>query len=64
MKTQNKETPAPNWRFGATAAVAPQKRQCKFETLYPAGSLVEAAATPSRWDVRRHPGSKTAKQVE
>ena len=40
-------------RFGVMAAVAPQKRQCKFETLYPAGSLVEAAPTPSRWDVSR-----------
>ena len=40
-----------NGRFGVMATVAPQKRQCKFETLYPAGSLVEAATTPSRWDV-------------
>ena len=43
--------PAHNWRFGATAAVAPLKRQCEIERLYPAGSLVEAATTPSRWDV-------------
>ena len=43
--------PAANGRFGVMAAVAPQKRQCKFETLYPAGSVVEAATTPSRWDV-------------
>jgi len=43
--------PAGNGRFGVMAAVAPQTRQCKFETLYPAGSLVEAATTPSRWDV-------------
>jgi len=42
---------AANGRFGAMAAVAPQKRQCKFETLDPAASLVEAATTPSRWDV-------------
>ena len=40
--------PAPNGRFGVMAAVAPQTRQCKFERLYPAGSLVEAATTPSR----------------
>ena len=33
------------------AAVVPQKRQCKFEREYPAGSSVEAATTPSRWDV-------------
>jgi len=40
-----------NWRFGVMAAVAPQKRPYKFERLYPAGSSVEAATTPSRWDV-------------
>ena len=42
-----------NGRFGVMAAVTPQKRQCKFESLYPAGSVVEAATTPSRWDVVR-----------
>jgi len=42
--------PAHNGRFGVMAAVTPQKRQCKFESLYPAGSLVGAATTPSRWD--------------
>ena len=41
----------PNGRFGVMAAVAPQKRQCEFGSLYPAGSVVEAATTPSRWDV-------------
>ncbi|MCL2133181.1 MAG: hypothetical protein FWH39_02405 [Bacteroidales bacterium] len=40
-----------NLRFGVMAAVTPQKRQCKFESLYPAGSLVGAATTPSRWDI-------------
>ena len=40
-----------NGRFGIMAAVAPQKRQCKFETLYSAGSVVGAATTPSHWDV-------------
>ena len=34
--------------FGVIAAVAPQKRQFKFETLYPAGSLVGDTTTPSR----------------
>ena len=48
--------PACNGRFGVMAAVAPQKGQCKFETLYPAGSLVGAATTPSRWDVARKRG--------
>jgi len=43
--------PAHNWRFGATAAVTPRKRQYEFETLYPAGSSAGAATTPNRWDV-------------
>ena len=32
-----------NWRFGAIAVVAPQKRQYKFETLYPVSTVVIAA---------------------
>jgi len=40
-----------NGRFGVMAAVTPQKRQCKFASLYPAGSVVEAYTTPSRLDV-------------
>jgi len=48
------EKTASNVRFGVMAAVAPQKRQCKFGSLYPAGSLVGAATTPSRWDVVCH----------
>jgi hypothetical protein len=42
---------AANERFGVMAAGSPQKRQCEFENLYPAGSLVEAATTPSRHHV-------------
>ena len=34
------KTPAANERFYEIAAVTPQKRQCRFERLYPAGSLV------------------------
>ena len=49
--------PAYNGRFGVMAAVPPRKRQCKFETLYPAGSFVGAATTPSRWDVVRQRGT-------
>ena len=33
------------------AAVAPQKVQCELGSYYPAGSVVEAATAPSRWDV-------------
>jgi len=48
------EATAGNGRFGVMAAVAPQKRQCKFGSLYPAGSLVVVATAPSRWDVARY----------
>ena len=48
---KERENTAYNGRFGVMAAVIPQKQQCKFESLYPAGSSVEAATTPSRWDV-------------
>ena len=44
--------PAYNGRFGAMAAVTPQKMQYEFGSYYPAGSSVEAATAPSRWDVR------------
>jgi len=42
---------ASNRRFGKIAAVLPQKRQCEFGSYYPAGALVEAAASPSRQHV-------------
>ena len=42
---------AANGRFGAMAAVTPQKMQYEFGSYYPAGSSVEAATAPSRWDV-------------
>jgi len=45
------KTPAFNGRFGVMAAVAPRTILCRNERLYPAGSLVGAATTPSRWDV-------------
>ena len=51
------EATAGNGRFGVMAAVAPQKRQCEIGSLYPAGSLVEAATTPSRWDVSCNAGT-------
>jgi len=47
---QNRKT-AYNGRFGVMAALAPQTILCGNERLYPAGNLVEAATTPSRWDV-------------
>ena len=58
--------PADNGRFGVMAAVAPQKQQCRFETLYPAGSVVEAATTPSRRDVtcKRQKYSEKDKQTK
>jgi hypothetical protein len=47
------EMPAANeavWRNGGSS---PQKVLCEFGSLPPAGSSVEAATTPSRWDVKR-----------
>ena len=49
MKTKKCRTP--NGRFGVMAAVTPRRRQCEIERLYPAGSSVGAATTPSRWDI-------------
>ena len=45
------ELPASNGRFGAMAAVSPQTILCEIARYYPAGSSVEAATAPSRWDV-------------
>ena len=42
--------PAGNWRFGASGGVAPQKMKWEIERYYPAGSAVEAATAPSRWN--------------
>jgi hypothetical protein len=54
IKTRNvPKTPAPNeavWRNGGSS---PREVQCDFGSLSPARSSVEAATTPSRWDVRR-----------
>ena len=62
-KLQMRETKmaSHNGRFGAMAAVTPQKMQYEFGSYYPAGSSVEAATAPSRWDVSRHPDSDTVK---
>ena len=43
--------PAANERFGATAAVTPQKMLWEIERLSPATKVVEAAAAPSRHPV-------------
>ena len=45
-----------NGQFGVMAAVTPQTILCGNERLYPAGSSVGAATTPSRWDVVRYGG--------
>ena len=50
---KEKKMAAANVRFGAMAAVIPQTILCEFARYYPAGSSVEAATTPSRWDVAR-----------
>ena len=56
------ETPAPNGRFGAMAAVSPQTILCEIARYYPAASSVEAATAPSRWDVVRQRGTVRAER--
>jgi hypothetical protein len=56
--------PSPNGRFGAMAAVTPQTILCEIERYYPAGSSVEAATAPSRWDVICHLGDSEAKKSD
>ena len=53
-----------NWRFGAMAAVTPRKRQCLIARLSPAASSVEAATSPSRWDVRGKSADSASGQRE
>ena len=48
-----------NGRFGVMAAVTPRTILCGNERLYPAGSSVGSATTPSRWDVVRHPRERS-----
>ena len=50
----------PNGQFGVMAAVTPRTILCGNERLYPAGSSVEAATTPSRWDVVCNVGQSAA----
>ena len=45
------KTPADNGRFCEMAAVTPQTILWEIERLSPAGTLVEAATSQSRWDV-------------
>ena len=49
--SMTRKMPAYNERFCEMAAVTPQTILCEIERYYPAASAVEAATTPSRWDV-------------
>jgi len=51
------ERAAYNGRFGTMAAVIPKTILWEIARYYPAGSSVEAATAPSRWDVSRHIGT-------
>ena len=51
--------PAPNERFGTTAAVTPLKVTCEHERKYPAERAVKAAAAPSRWSLSATNGVQT-----
>jgi len=57
----NEKTLAGNGRFCEMAAVTPQKRQCEIGNYYPAASVVEAATSQSRWDVRRQCGNSAVR---
>ena len=48
--------PACNERFGATAAVTPQKVPCEYERKHPAERLVPAPPAPSRFLVMCNAG--------
>jgi len=52
MELMNMKT-TDNGRFGTMAAVIPQTILCKLARYYPAASSVEAATSPSRFDVVR-----------
>ena len=43
------------------AAVTPLERQCELVRYYPAASVVEAATSQSRWDVRGNAGDSVQK---
>jgi hypothetical protein len=51
-----------NGRFCEMAAVTPQTILCEIERLSPAGMLVEAATSQSRWDVRCNVGTAYPEQ--
>jgi len=53
------EATASNGRFGAMAAVSPQTILLEFARYCPAGSSVEAATAPSRWDVGCNAGHRS-----
>ena len=54
---ENGKGTAYNERFGTMAAVSPQTILCEIARYYPAGSSVEAATAPSRWDVVSNGGA-------
>jgi len=49
--------PAYNGRFCEMAAVTPQTILCEIERLSPAGGVVEAATSQSRWGVSCNGGN-------
>ena len=55
-KLSGHKSPSANGRFGAMAAVSPQTILWEIARYSPAGSSVEAATAPSRWDVIRKRG--------
>ena len=64
MTAEKQKMPACNGRFGVMAAAPPRTILCGNERLYPAGSFVEAATTPSRWDVVCNSGRASIKNLQ
>jgi hypothetical protein len=56
--------PAYNVRFGATAAVTPQKMTCEHERKQPAERTVKAAAAPSRRSLSASGGQRSGNERE
>ena len=48
LQSTDKTGRSPNERFCKSGAVTPQKVLCEFESLYPAGTFVEAPPSQSR----------------
>jgi hypothetical protein len=61
-KIKGDKMPAYNEAVWRNGGIIPREVQCDFGSLPPARSSVEAATTPSRWDVGRKSGDSSSGQ--